>query len=372
MLNYGILIIGEDMKTILKVIIVALVLPLLFFLREEKEPELSKEEKLLNEMTIEEKIGQMFIVRNPLEDNIEKITKYHLGGYILFARDFENKTKEDFKAEIKSYQDVAKTPLFIAVDEEGGKVVRASKYKEFRDEPFKSAQELYKDGGIDKIVEDAKEKSQFLKDLGININFAPVADISENSTDYIYPRTLGENEVVTSNYISKVVNVMNEEKIGSVLKHFPGYGSNVDTHTGIAIDNRKLDEFRKKDFLPFIAGIKSNASMIMVNHNIISDIDKTKPASLSKNIHNIIRDELKFNGVIITDDLYMDAIKNYADEEKTAIMAIEAGNDVICCTDFEVQIPAVIDYVKKGLIKEERINESVLKILKLKVNLGII
>lgn len=223
MLNYGILIIGEDMKTILKVIIVALVLPLLFFLREEKEPELSKEEKLLNEMTIEEKIGQMFIVRNPLEDNIEKITKYHLGGYILFARDFENKTKEDFKAEIKSYQDVSKTPLFIAVDEEGGKVVRASKYKEFRDEPFKSAQELYKDGGIDKIVEDAKEKSQFLKDLGININFAPVADISENSTDYIYPRTLGENEVITSNYISKVVNVMNEEKIGSVLKHFPGY-----------------------------------------------------------------------------------------------------------------------------------------------------
>lgn len=112
--------------------------------------------------------------------------------------------------------------------------------------------------------------------------------------------------------------------------------------------------------------------MIMVNHNIISDIDKTKPASLSKNVHDIIRDELKFNGVIITDDLYMEAIQNYADEEKTAIMAIEAGNDVICCTDFEVQIPAVIDYVKKGLIKEERINESVLKILKLKVNLGII
>lgn len=336
------------------------------------EPEKTdKITEMLDNMTIPEKVGQMFMVRVPKDEADIKASEYHLGGYIMFGRDFDNKTKEEVMGNIASWQSAADIPMLIGVDEEGGTVNRISTNTEFRSEPFKSSQELYKDGGFDLIYEDTIEKANFLKELGINVNFAPVVDVSTNPDDYIYKRSFGKNANLTSEYAEVVVRAMKESNIASVLKHFPGYGNNTDTHTGIAIDNRTLETFKENDFLPFEAGIKAGANIVLVSHNIVTNMDSNNPASLSTRVHEILRNDLGFAGVIITDDLYMDAIsKNY--DSSVAVLAILAGNDLICTTDFESQIPEVIAAVEDGTISIDRINESVRRILELKLELNLI
>ncbi len=336
------------------------------------EPEKTdKITEMLDNMSVEEKVGQMFMVRVPKENADKRVSEYHLGGYIMFGRDFDNKTKEEVINNIASWQEASDIPMLIGVDEEGGTVNRISTNTEFRSEPFKSSQELYKDGGFDLIYEDTINKANFLKELGINVNFAPVVDVSTNPDDYIYKRSFGKNANLTSEYASTVVTAMKEANIASVLKHFPGYGNNTDTHTGISIDNRSLESFKENDFLPFEAGIKAGANIVLVSHNIVTNIDSNNPASLSTRVHEILRNDLGFAGVIITDDLYMDAIsKNY--DSSVAVLAILAGNDLICTTDFESQIPEVIAAVEDGTISIDRINESVRRILELKLELNLI
>lgn len=328
-------------------------------------------EELLKTLSLEEKVAQMFIVRCPQKDAANTIEQYQFGGYILFARDFKNKTKAQATADIKSYQQAAKVPLLIAVDEEGGKVNRVSLYPSFRDVPFLSPQELYVAGGLPRIKEDTAEKCALLRSLGINLNLAPVCDVSTNPDDYIYSRTFGQDAPQTAEYIKTVVSTMRANKMGSALKHFPGYGNNVDTHTGIAIDNRPLAQFRQSDFLPFQSGINAGASVVLVSHNIVTAIDPNRPASLSSAAHRILRDELGFQGLIMTDDLSMGAIREYTGGEEAAVMAVLAGNDLICCTDYKTQYAAVLNAVRNGTISEARINESALRILRYKFSAGL-
>ena len=328
--------------------------------------------EILAGMTLEEKVGQLFIARCPETDAASKVTQYHLGGYILFARDFSEKTKEQVTETIQSYQNAAEIPLLIGVDEEGGTVNRVSKNTNLRQTPFVSPQELYAQGGWDLIRSDTQEKCQLLQSLGINLNFAPVCDVSQDANDFIYARSLGQDAEQTANYVRTVVQTMSQEQTGSVLKHFPGYGNNYDTHTGVAYDERPYETFVNSDFLPFQAGIDAGADMVLVSHNVVSCMDDQEPASISLPVHNILRNELGFDGVIITDDLVMEGVRQFAGDAEIAVRAVQAGNDMLCCTDFEVQVPAVIQAVKNGEITEERLNESVLRILKMKINLGII
>ena len=307
-----------------------------------------------------------------LLEGMTKVTQYHLGGYILFARDFTGKTKEEVTASIQSYQNAAKVPLLIGVDEEGGTVNRVSKNANLRETPFASPQELYAQGGWDLIRSDTQEKCQLLQSLGINLNFAPVCDVSQDPQDFIYVRSFGQDAEQTAVYVQTVVGVMSEEHMGSVLKHFPGYGNNSDTHTGVAYDERPYETFVNSDFLPFQAGIDAGADMVLVSHNVVSCMDDQEPASISLPVHNILRNELGFDGVIITDDLVMEGVRQFAGDAEIAVRAAQAGNDMLCCTDFEVQVPAVIKAVETGEITEERLNESVLRILKMKIKLGII
>ncbi len=339
-------------------------------INDEKENK-TQAELILENMSLEEKVGQMFIVRCPETEAVSKISEYNIGGYILFGRDFKGKTKESITNIIKNYQNEANIPLLIGVDEEGGTVNRVSLYSQFRSEPFKSPQNLYKEGGMDLIKSDTIEKCELLKSLGINVNFAPVCDVSTNSKDYIYKRSFGQNAEMTAGFVEETVSVMKENKVASVLKHFPGYGNNVDTHTGISYDKRDYEQFVSSDFIPFQSGINAGADIVLVSHNIVECMDSEYPASLSKKVHEILRNELGFTGAIITDDLYMDAIKEFSNDE-AAILAVQAGNDLLCCTDFEVQIPAVINAVKEGKISENRIDESVLRILNLKISLGLL
>lgn len=341
-------------------------------IEEKKLPEKTKEEKLLEKMSLDEKIGQIFIARFPDKDAAALAKKHHLGGYILFGRDFKGKTKDAVVKNIQECQNASKVAMFIAVDEEGGTVNRVSTNKNFRKYPFASPQYLYKHGGMERIKSDAKEKSDLLKSIGINLNFAPVADISTDKNDFIYKRSFAKSPAETAEYVKSVVSVMNEARMGSVLKHFPGYGNNKDTHTDLVHDKRPMEKFKNEDFLPFKAGIDTKATMVLVSHNIVEAMDNNAPASISPAVHKILRDELHFDGVIITDDLAMQGVKKFVGEKNAAVLALKEGADMLCSTDFTNDIAAVKAAVANGEIKEKDIDEHVLRVLRAKINLGII
>ncbi len=325
----------------------------------------------LEKLTLEEKIGQIFLVRCPLEEDINSFLSMNPGGFILFGRDFADKTREEIISNINRYQSASKIPMIIGVDEEGGTVVRASSNLLLSNERFKSPQELYKIGGFEEIQNDTKLKSKFLLDLGINLNLAPVADVSTNETDFINQRSFGKSAKETSKYVKIVVNTMKQTGISGTLKHFPGYGDNVDTHTGSAYDERPYENFILNDFLPFIAGIESNVESILISHNVVKSIDANLPASLSKITHDILRNELNFTGVIMTDDLAMGAIQELEIPQSPEVVAVQAGNDMLIVTDYITSYNSLLSAVKNGEISEERIDESVLKILEWKYYMGI-
>ena len=328
---------------------------------------------ILDKMSLEEKIGQMFLIRYSDDQTVlSDIAQYNPGGILLFAKDFENHTKESIKAQLDTCQQASGTPLIIGVDEEGGVVTRISRFTNFRSERFKSPQDLYAEGGFERIASDTDEKCALLKSIGINVNLAPVADVSEDSSSFIYDRTIGQNAEITSEYVRTVVGRMKANGMGSALKHFPGYGDNGDTHTDIITDTRPLGAFVSGDLLPFQAGIDEGTDIVLVSHNIVSCMDPDYPASLSPTVHALLRNTIGFDGVIMTDDLVMSAITEYTDGKSAAVQAVIAGNDLLCCSDYAVQVPAVIEAVKSGVISEERINESAKRIIQMKLDLGII
>ena len=332
----------------------------------------AKAEKLLKTMSLEEKVGQMFLVRYLESGAVNEVKSYSPGGYILFGRDFEGETKESILKQINNCQNASKIKMLFGVDEEGGTVVRVSAYKAFRSSKFKSPQEIWKQGQLPAILKDSNEKSALLKSIGLNMNLTPVADVPTKSSSFIYKRSYGRGAQKTATYVASLIKTMNEDNMISTMKHFPGYGDNVDTHTGIAVDNRPYSTFENSDFLPFKTGIEAGAPTILVNHNIVNCMDKDLPASLSKKVHDILRNELKFSGLIITDDLAMDAVKSYVENGEAAVQAVLAGNDMIISSDFKTQRDEVLNAVKNGKISEELIDNAVKRILACKYEYGII
>lgn len=324
--------------------------------------------EIVNNMTLNEKIGQLLLVRVPENNKIETIKKYNLGGYILFQRDISNKTKDELINEIKEYQLSSSNPLFIAIDEEGGTVSRLSSNSNIVNSPFLSPQELYNIGGYEKIKEDAINKSNILKELGINVNLAPVADITTNPNSYMYERSFGNDKNATAKYIKTVLSTQNNDVI-YVLKHFPGYSNNLDTHTSISIDNRSFKTIKNNDFIPFKVGIDNNAKLILVSHNITTSIDE-KPSSLSRNIHNLLRNDLNFNGLIVTDDLSMSAIKGYK-ADTPYIDAVLAGNNLLIVSDYSSAYNELYNGIIENKISEELIDRLILKNIQLKIDMNL-
>ena len=336
------------------------------------EEDISAAEHYVNNLPLESQVAQMFFARCPEADAAVLAGQYDIGGYILFGRDFEGQTKESVAAVIQSYQDAAATPMLIGVDEEGGTVVRISSNPNFRADRFWSPQALYNEGGFALITSDAKEKDELLASIGVNVNFAPVCDVSTDPADFINARAFGRDAAQTSEYVRTVVAQMLSDQIGMVLKHFPGYGNNLDTHTGIAIDERPIESFRESDFLPFRAGIDAGAQSVLVSHNIVTCMDAELPASLSPAVHQVLRDELGFDGVVMTDDLIMEAITDYTGGADAAVLAVQAGNDMLVSSDFVTQYNAVLAAVQDGTISADRIRESAIRVIQWKIDLGLL
>lgn len=315
--------------------------------------------KIMKDMTLEEKIGQLFLVRYDKNLASSWVSDYYPGGFVMFAKDFANQTKDSIKEEIDNLQSISKIPLVIAVDEEGGYVTRVSRYSNFRDSKFLSPREYYDTGGEELLEKTEKEKATLLLSTGINLNLAPVADVSVNSNDFINNRTFNRDARDTAVLIGKMVNYANEVGISSSLKHFPGYGNNVDTHTGVAIDERSYENFLENDYLPFKEGIKNRVPTVLVSHNIINCIDSRYPATLSKKVIAELREKLNFSGVVITDDLSMDAVNSYVEDGSAAVLAVNAGDDLIITSDFVKMYREVYQAVTDKKIDIKTIDQAV-------------
>ena len=349
------------------------VLPLESYAAAKQQQNIEKRvETILKSMTLKEKVAQMLILHLPKEPTKTQ-KKYQYGGYLLFATHFEKRNKSSIKKIFKRYQSVSKIKMFISVDEEGGSVVRVSKFKQYRSKPFKSPRGVYAAGGKKGLLNDAKKKAAFLKALGINTNFAPVADVPYNSNNFIYSRSFSTKAGSTAKFVQLTVKGMNQKKCVSSLKHFPGYGNNGDTHTNVIVDKRSKKTFTSRDLKPFQAGIKAGAPMIMVSHNIVRCFDKKHPASMSANVHKYLRKNMGFNGIIITDSLGMAGVRNkYRSDSKVAVQAVLAGNDMLCTPFGKTSVKAITAAVKSGKIKRSQIDDSVRRILRVKLKNGII
>lgn len=323
----------------------------------------------LEKMSLDEKMGQILLVRYPDNHQKEIVEKYQFGGYLFFGKDFKDKTKDEVIKMIDDSNSVSKIPLLTAVDEEGGIVVRVSSNKNLRSERFLSSSELYKNGGFDRIKADTIEKSNLLKSLGINLNLAPVVDVSVDPNDYMYKRSLQEDAETTAKFSSLVIETSKNTGVSYTLKHFPGYGNNIDTHNGSSIDSRTRKEIESNDILPFKSGIKSGAEAILFSHNVVTSMDKDNPASLSKTLHDYVRNDLNFTGVVITDDLDMGALK---DIENKNVQALLAGNDLLISTDYVESIEKIKQAVDNKLLDEKTLDEHVLRVLAWKYYKGLL
>ena len=345
----------------------------------------ARAQEIMAGMTLEEKIGQMFFARRPASDTAEKMAEYQLGGYLLFLRDFQTAgggwlTAEQLAASLEGDRAEAKIAPFFGVDEEGGTVARASRNPNlFSGGRAPSPRSVAEAGGEAALAEETFAKNSTLLLHGINVNFAPVADVATDPAAFMYQRAVGESAEETARLVETMVAWMKQcrvngelRQIGVVLKHFPGYGNCGDTHTGAITDDRPYEQFEQEDFLPFAAGIAAGADAVLVSHNTVTCMDPDLPASLSPEVHRILREELGFDGVIMTDDLAMGAVTAYDVSGEAAVLAIAAGNDMLVTTDFEGQIAQVALALEDGTLTEQRLDESVLRILLWKLRLGVI
>lgn len=330
-----------------------------------------KVDKIVASMSLSEKIGQMVMIgvhgTDITDDSAYMLNQYHIGGIILFDRNM--RSIEQVKTFTNNLQKNAnqKIPLFIGIDEEGGNVVRMKNALT----PPPSQYEI----GITNDTEQAKKwaikTSQSLKEMGININFAPVADVNSNDTRSYS----GDHNVVTAFVKAAATGYEHENMIYS-LKHFPGIGKEkVDSHFESSMIDASKDILLSDDIIPFKTIIKENNPenyFILISHLTYTDLDNEKPASLSKKIiTDLLRKELGFSGIIITDDMEMGAIANHNDFRTVGVKAVKAGVDIVMvCHEYEHETDVylgLLDAVNNGEISLDRIDESVKRIVRAKL-----
>ena len=330
-----------------------------------------KADYFLQKMTLEQKVSQMFFPQMTSDPSYhyEQIKTMTPGGYLFFAYNFKG-NESYIKNYISQMQDLSKTniglSLGILVDEEGGIVSRVSRYQR-KEGIFPSPQSIYNESKIEGILKIDQEKRDLLRKFLVNVNLAPVADISYDPNSFIYSRSLGQNATITADYIAKDVEEYVKDNFTCCVKHFPGYGNNSDSHLDITKDNRSYEIFQKEDFLSFKAAIDKKIPMILVAHNIVKCKDPVYPASLSKIWNDILRNELNYSGLILTDDLSMGAITKYTSNVSPAVLAVKAGNDILLTAKYKTQLQEVIDAVKSGDISEEIINKACRRIIAWKI-----
>ncbi|MFT5871690.1 MAG: beta-N-acetylhexosaminidase [Clostridium sp.] len=328
----------------------------------------------IKKMSLDEKIGQMLVVGiegYDLNNNTKTLLeKYKVGGVILFSNNVQDVSQLlNLLNSLKKENSFNKIPLFLSVDEEGGRVTRMP--KEFQKFPTSRAIGKINDETLSYKI--GSTIAYEIGSVGFNMNFAPVLDVNSNPKNpVIGDRSFGSNVNIVSRLGIQTMKGIQSGNIIPVVKHFPGHGDTmVDSHLGLPSVNNDLKRLKSLELIPFVEAIKSNADAVMIAHILLPKIDSENPSSMSKIIiTDILRMNLNFNGVIITDDMTMGAIvKNYNISE-AAVKSVKAGSDIVLvCHGYENEV-AVINALKNAILKGEisgqRIDESVYRIMMLK------
>lgn len=346
--------------------------------------ELSPEEKLdqivnavIEVMPLEDKVAGLFVVTPEAITGVstaikagdgtrEALSKYAVGGIVYFGKNMQSEAQ--LKEMIENTKLYSKYPLFIAVDEEGGSVSRVAEAG--IGTKVDAAKTTGETGDVNNAYQAGSTIGGYLSGLGFNLDFAPVADINSAEGSALGNRAFGSDAAVVAPFVTSMMQGIQEQKVTACLKHFPGMGSSVqDTHDGMASTDRTAEEFRTNEFAVFQAGIEAGADMIMVGHLSAPALtgDNT-PCSLSSAVvTDILRNEMNYDGVIISDALNMSAITEYYESDQAAIHALRAGCDMLLMPEnFEKAYNGVIQAVQDRTISEERINDSLRRIYRIK------
>ncbi len=331
-------------------------------------------DEALRSMTLEEKIGQMMMVGfygTELNDDIKYLlSTFHFGGVIFFDRNLLDVAQaKKLSDDIQTFAG-QKYPLLIALDEEGGRVARGRDFLP----PAPSQEEVGISGDTSAATYWARYNAGLLRSVGVNINFAPVADVGSRDT-----RSFGDNAQTVAEFVEAAAQGYESENFLYTLKHFPGIGrSKIDPHKAVSSVEVGRDVLEAEDFLPFrkiISGHDDSKFMIMVGHLKYDALDAENSASLSRAVMTeLLRGDMGFDGVVVTDDLEMGAIKNNVELSTLGVKTILAGGDIaLVCHNYESQqivYDGILSAVRRGEISESRIDESVRRILKLKSHLN--
>ena len=353
---------------------------------ENNMPELDSEEEVLDdvveaiisEMTLEEKVAGLFVVTPEAITGVDTavqagdgtkkaLEQYPVGGLIYFKKNIQS--EDQIKEMIENSVSYCKYPMFIAVDEEGGTVSRLADGLKL--ENVGDMADIGSTGDTTKAYEAMKTVATYMTGYGFNLNFAPVADVLTNEDNAsIGDRSFGSDAATVAGMVTAAMNGLEENKVTACIKHFPGLGdASEDTHNGLVVVNKSIEELKQTELVPFVSAIENGANMIMVGHMSLPQIsgDNT-PATMSKEvISDLLRSELQFNGVVITDAMNMGAITEYYGADEAAIRAFKAGADMVLMPeDFKLAYEGVIEAVKDGTISEDRINNSLKRVFRIK------
>lgn len=339
-------------------------------------------EEILGQMTLEEKVYQMFVVTPEALTGYDEVTEstditkgklreYPVGGLIYFAKNLVDvqQTKRMLNNTTASALELQGVPIFLCVDEEGGRVVRVANNKKFSVQNVGAMQDI---SSKEEAYAAGETIGEYLSDLGFNVNFAPDADVitNENNTA-IGDRSFGTDASLVSEYAIAYSDGLHSQDILSTFKHFPGHGATEgDTHDGFAYTEKTYEELMQSELVPFTKAQEAGVDMVMVAHISVPNVtgDNT-PCTLSyKMITEILRGDLGYDGLVITDGMNMGAITEKYSSKEATVKAISAGVDLVLMPeDFHSAVEGVLEAVEQGEITEDRINESVRRILKTKL-----
>ena len=338
-------------------------------------------------MTIEEKVAQMFMVTPEALTGYDKVTsaedatkkaleEYPVGGLIYFAENFvtPEQTKEMTGNVQKFAEEISDAPLFLATDEEGGRVARIGGNAAFEVETvpdMASIGQSGENGDVKAALQAGQTIGKYLYDLGINVDFAPVADVLTNPDNQVIGnRSFGSRPEIVALMDLSVMEGLKKENVQACIKHFPGHGATAgDTHSGAVSLDKTLEELEKTELLPFQSCIDSGVPFVMVSHIALPKVTGDDlPASLSKNIiTDILREKMGYRGIVITDAMNMGAITSHYNSKEAAVKAIQAGVDMVLMpNDFKEAYQGVLEALENGTLEEARVDESVKRILDLK------
>ena len=346
-----------------------------------------KVQQIVDSMSLEEKVAQLFLVQPEAIVDIgtataagdatkQAINKTPIGGFVYFSDNLQSEQQvQDMLRNVQKYsEDRIGLPAFLSVDEEGGTVARVASTGRFDVTDVGDMAKIGASGDVQQARQAGETIGSYLSELGFNLDFAPDADVLTNPDNTVVKkRSFGSDPRVVSDMSLAVAQGLAQHQVYSVYKHFPGHGATAgDTHQGYAYTDKTLDELKQSELIPFENAIQNNAAFIMAAHISAPRVtgDDT-PASLSKTmITDILRGQMGYDGIVVTDAMNMGAVTEQYTSAQAAVKALQAGADLVLMPeDFQEAYQGVLDAVKDGTLTEQRINESVTRIVKVKVHM---